>query len=480
MKGNYHYIEGKTKEYIYLTNIKSLLDWDTSVNLPKDSFSSRAQQLNLLDSLISRITRDSKLLELVNTVNNSDLNAWQKRNLELMKNMLNEHMLYDDKLIKSISQASLKCEMKWRVAKAEGNFNLVKSEFQALISLIKEKAQIRAEWKNTSIYDALIDIYSPEVKCSEVNSILSQIGSYIPTVIAKIRSEHNKDYNITSSQVQFERISNHIVHGLGFNMNQGRIDSSAHPFCGGHSEDVRISYGNTTAKLLSKVLAVIHECGHGLYLQGLPNEWTSTLAGQFAGYAAHEASALLYEFFISKSDFYIQYLQSLFTKQGINISCDLSKALRKVEWNNPIRIDADPVTYPLHIILRTEIEKQLFEDKLQIADMPEYWRHLHKKLFGYEITSDTDGCLQDIHWYIGYFGYFPSYAIGVVCAAQLYFKLGLDKIAIIGKLCEAKDALTKNFYQHGSLYKFSDLVKKATGESLNPQHYFDFINTVYV
>jgi len=189
----------------------------------------------------------------------------------------------------------------------------------------------------------------------------------------------------------------------------------------------------------------------------------------------------LHEFFVGKSKHFLKRINEIvsdYAEEGKEV--DITKEAKKINLKNPIRIEADMITYPLHVILRYEIEKQLFDGSLSIDDIPEYWRRKHKEMFGFEIDSDNDGCLQDIHWHIGSFGYFPSYCIGLLFAAQIYYSFGFNEAQSANELKKKFQKLKEKFYKQGSLHELESLVKACTGTPLDASYYYRFINSEYL
>ncbi|NRA73829.1 MAG: hypothetical protein HRU36_03705 [Rickettsiales bacterium] len=480
---SYFKLEKEFERYGNLNNIKSILDWDTNVNLPQNSLFSREKQINYIDDEINNFLRDKYVGSLLKNVRKEKLNKWQQRNLELMIKATEENKIYPEKLLESISISSMRCESLWRKAKSLNQFAIVKDALESLLLLIKEKSDRRGEWLQKSNYQTLVDVYSPGLKLDTINRIFNELKEKIALITPQLNEDNTVSHNSINlkNKYEFNIVAEIIAKEMGFDFNGGRIDFSVHPFCGGHPQDIRVTHHYDGSNFISALYAIIHEVGHGLYEQNLPKKLNNQLVGQACGYAAHEGSSLLHEFFIGKSKYFLEKIDKIISKYVNQYEQkSLVSEVRKVLLNNSIRVNADMVTYPLHIILRYELEKMLFDGSLKVEEIPECWRQKHEELFGFKINSDTEGCLQDIHWYMGLFGYFPSYCIGLIYAAQMYYLIGFNSIHSKESFKQKFYDLKVRFYENGSLYEFEDLVEKCTGKTLTTEYYYEFIHSEYL
>lgn len=478
----YSRLEKYFEKYSVLNNIKSMLEWDAKVNLPKASWTARERQVKCVEGDISDFLRKKSLSDLLENIDESSLGVWQKKNLKLIHKIKEENAIYPKRFLENIAAESMRCEILWRKAKEKSNFSIVKNSFKALLSLAKEKAKRRGEWLGKSPYEALMDIYSPQLKIETTEKLFKELKEKLPAIIAQARGRGEPASSINLNEGRkFSEFAKQFATKMGFKFSCGRIDTSSHPFCSGYYEDVRMTHDYNGKNFVSALYGVIHETGHGLYLQGLPRRWVYQPVGQVCDCAADEASALLCEFFIGRSKYFSEKIyKAISGRADGDEKLTFFRGLKEIKSNNSIRINADVVTYPLHIILRYEIEKLLFNGDLEAEDVPECWRRKHRELLGFEISSEAEGCLQDMHWYVGYFGYFPSYCVGAIFAAQMYFLLGFNELqdtkGLKKKLCDLK----KSFFGYGSLYGFEGLVKKCTGAQLDTSYYYRFIEAEYL
>lgn len=276
---------------------------------------------------------------------------------------------------------------------------------------------------------------------------------------------------------------------LQFDFNRGRLDVSHHPFCIGGHTDVRITTRYNTHEFISSLLAICHETGHGLYEQGVPLQWNDQPVGHINSMVMHESQSLLIEMQICKSAAFFEYispLAQLFLGQQDGLSpTNLYRLVTQVK-RSLIRVDADEVTYPLHVILRYEIEKMLFKDEIKIKDLPNYWNELMVNYLGLStVSNDKDGVMQDVHWPSGAFGYFPAYTIGRLIAAQLFATYQKAQSNVYehikkGEFAPLKKWLTENVYQYASSLSTSEFLKRVTGETLNPAYFINHIKQKYL
>jgi carboxypeptidase Taq len=276
---------------------------------------------------------------------------------------------------------------------------------------------------------------------------------------------------------------------MGFDFERGRLDESAHPFCGGVPDDIRLTARYETADVTSGLMAILHETGHALYSAGLPRAWRHQPVGEARGMAVHESQSLLIEMQVCRSPAFLGYLAPLlaatFGRDDPAMSAEnLYRRAIHVE-RGYIRVDADEVTYPLHVILRYRLEKAMLDGDLEVADLPGAWNEGMRELLGLTPPDDRLGCLQDIHWSVGAIGYFPCYTLGAIMAAQL-FEAARAAEPDIGVSLERGDFsrllgwLRANVHEQGSLLDMPELLTQATGRPLELQPFLDHLRIRYL
>ena len=330
--------------------------------------------------------------------------------------------------LKKKAELSIECEGLWREAKEKSNFNIVKKSLVKLVKLIKEESEILSQIKNKKKYDCLLSKYDRSLDSKQLFKIFSRVEKFLkkklPLIIKKQKNIEFNDFLNEEDQFNLSKI---FMKQLGFDFSRGRIDKSLHPFCGGGTQDVRITTRFSQEDSFSCFDALMHETGHALYEQGLPKKWAHQPIGSAGGMSLHESQSLFIEMQIIKSLPVSQFIQkTLEDKIGKDPNIWSSEVIynirNKVEPGY-IRVDSDEVHYPLHIIHRFNIEYKIIEEDANVENLPDLWNDEFSKILGLDVKNDKTGCLQDIHWYGGDFGYFPTYSIGAFIAAQLACKV---------------------------------------------------------
>jgi carboxypeptidase Taq len=276
---------------------------------------------------------------------------------------------------------------------------------------------------------------------------------------------------------------------MGFDFSRGRLDKSEHPFCGGATDDVRITTRYSEENPFSSLEGVMHETGHAMYELGLPQEWQHQPVGRSRGMAMHESQSLLIEMRITRSLAFKKFLSNLLKEsygfEGDKWSAKNLYTLGTRVNKSFIRVDADEVTYPLHIIMRFNLEKMIISREIRAKDIPDAWNAEYKKLFGIEVDNDLSGCLQDIHWYTGLIGYFPTYSLGALTSAQFARTLRaelpeLDNEIEQGNFKHLFKWLQKNIHSKASFFSTNEVLEQVTNSSLNAKYFKEYINKRYL
>jgi len=483
---HYKKLEKKFDRIGKLRHLLSIVGWDEQVNMPQDSGESRAEAMAEGYLMIQELQLDAELQDLIQEAGEearlNKLTLEQGANLKLIQKKMKDAKAVPSQLNHALTLAVMKCQHAWRDLRRDNDWKSFLPLFEPVVSLTKEAASARAEAFGLTPYNALLDQYQSGLDSDFIDRVFNGIKTWHPDLLDKARARQatilqpSGSFSIASQK----NLGLEVMNALGFDFKRGRLDVSHHPFCGGVSSDVRMTTRYSEDDFTQSLMGIIHETGHGLYELGLPKEWEFQPAGHAAGMMLHESQSLLYEMQVGRSLPFLKFLSPMVKKHfGSDPALEtdnLQKIYQRVE-PGLIRVDADEVSYPAHVILRYEIEKQLIEGSIATADIPLLWDEKMKTYLGLDTTGNyKDGCMQDIHWPGGSFGYFPCYTLGAMLAAQWFRALKqdhdlLDTAIESGDFTWISSWLNKHIWSKGSVEHPLDLIKNATGEALTDRHY---------
>jgi len=501
LDSNYEKLMKKASDILVLYSVQFILQWDMETKMPPRGINLRSQQLGMLSQILHQKSVDPEIERLLEKIEKhpdfESLDLVRKRNVELIRKYYNEQAKLPEKLVVETAKQQAFTIDVWRKAKAAKDFKMFKPELEKLFDLRKQAAEIWMEVKKTATpYDALIDYFEPKMSSELIAKTFDRLKPELMSIIEKcVNSPKQPNVSILKRKVplniQYE-ISKSLAKFVGYDIESsnagGRIDETEHPFTTGYFDDVRITTHYYEDDFTSSLFSVLHECGHALYDQNLNREWMYQVVGTSCSYGFHESQSRFIENIVGRSrEFWTYYLPRL-KELCSNIFTDVDldtfvHAINKVEPSK-IRVEADEVTYCLHIIIRFEIEHALFSGKVSVTELPEVWNQKYMDYLGVKIENDSEGVMQDIHWSSGYFGYFPSYALGNIYSGQILSRLEKDmptwkeEIAK-GNFQNVKEWLIKNIHSYGNLYDPADLLKLVTGEEINPKHFINYLNSKY-
>jgi carboxypeptidase Taq len=422
------------------------------------------------------------------------LGADDRRNLALMRRKQLRATALPAGLVEAAARANSACEAAWRTARRESDFASVSPLLAEVVRLAREQAQALAAATGLAPYDALMDGFQPGLSDARVAEIFGPLEvalrDLLPRVLERQVAAPAPIPLAGPFPVEAQRtLCRMLAERAGIDFATARLDESTHPFCGGTPTDTRITTRYRTDDAAQAILGVLHECGHALYERNLPREWARQPLGEAAGMAAHESQSLIVEMQACRSDAFLSWLgPRLHAAFGGDPApyapANLARLWRRVAPGF-IRVEADEVTYPAHIILRWRLERALIAGDLAVPDLPGAWNAGMKALLGLDVPDDARGCLQDIHWYDGAFGYFPSYTLGAMAAAQL-FAAAVAAVPEIparlaaGDLAALAAWLQANVHTHGSRFGFDDLLRAATGRPLDPAVFIAHLRARYL
>jgi len=479
----YSRLEQRFRRLSALQEAAGMLHWDMSTVMPDGGRPARAEQLATLGVVCHEILTEAETGALLDQAEGEAgaLTRWQRANLAEMRRGYTHATALDSDLVEAMSKAATACEAVWREARPKGDFALVYPLLSEVLNLSRQAASAKAEKLGCSPYEALMDQYEPGAREADIDRVFADYGAFLPAFLPRVLEHQARRGKPIEPKGPFPQgvqkdLAKRVMQGLGFDFAHGRLDESLHPFCGGVPDDVRITTRYNEDQFVQALMGVIHETGHALYERNLPAEWRLQPVGVARGMVVHESQSLLMEMQAARSAQFCRHLSGLlretFPGNDDALSPDnLQRIYSRVEPGF-IRVEADEVTYPAHIILRYQIEKSLFRDELQLADVPGVWREEFKKLLGLDVPSDREGCLQDVHWYDGAFGYFPCYSLGAMIAAQLFDAACRAHPEIPAEIEQGRFAtlqgwLKTNVHSLGSSLTTPEIVTHATGRPLD-------------
>jgi carboxypeptidase Taq len=473
----------------------SLLRWDAAVMMPRGSADVRGEQLAALETEHHALLTTPKVARLLERAEagSSQLSDWSLANLHEMRRQRDHAIATPPSLIARLAKATARAEVYWVEAKKANDFKLFAPHLEEVVHLVRDKAALLGQARGLAPYDALVDGFTPGISTADIDIIFKALSRKLPGLISEaieVQAAHPPLPLAGKFSIAKQRsLTMDVLKALGFPFDRGRMDESEHPFTEGVPGDIRVTTRFDMGDPFSGLLGAVHETGHAMYDLGLPQKWRDQPVGRDRGLALEESQSLLFEMNLCRSRAFVRYLRPLLEKY-LQVSgaewheSNLYRILIRVR-RSLIRMDADELTYPVHIMLRYELEKKMLEGSLPVADLPEAWNeHLEQRL-NIRPASDADGCLQDIHWAVGHFGYFPSYALGAVIAGQLNEALraarpALDEEIAAGQFGGVMEWLRDNVHGVGARLPVQELIKQATGKPLTAAAYLRYLETKYL
>ncbi len=465
-----------------LQSAKAVLNWDGQVNLPKGGVWARSEQMAALtEVMIDLIGSQSSNDELCEAeAKAATLEPDEQADLREMRNKWAHVSAVPRELQIEKARLTQSLQSLWVQAKADNDFESFAAPFTELLGVIQEIATSKADVFQMTPYDALADEFDPGVGQAMIDPIFDDLANFLPSVIAEVRERQAFwPTPIIIGPVPVERqvlLTHRLSKAMGLGAEHVRIDQAAHPTSMLHSPgDVRFTTRYDLANVQRGVMATLHEAGHSMYELNLPRKWAFRSVGLARGIGVHESQSLALEKIVGCSREFLTFLSPLMTETlgtdpGTTGFTNVLRNWRRLE-NGFIRVEADDLSYPLHVILRYRLERALLNGDLSVRDLPDAWNGLFHQMFGHTPPSVAMGCLQDIHWALGLIGYFPSYAIGSVLAAQLFERAVADDHDILPKLGIGDfkpyfEWMKSRVHSRASVVDFAALVTDATGNQL--------------
>lgn len=474
-------------------HLSAIAGWDMAAMMPPAGSKARSEALAELSVLSHQILTAKQVGDWLEQAESEDLNDLERADLREMRRKYQQSAVLPESLVEEKSFAGARCEHAWRVQRKGNDWEGFAENLREVVRLSRQEAKLRSEATGVGLYDSLLDMYEPGMTSAKLDVLFGDLKTWLPNLLKTVVEKQKSETRITPVgpfDIEKQRqLGLQVMARLGFNFDAGRLDVSAHPFCGGVPEDVRITTRYNEHEFLSAMMGVIHETGHARYEQNLPKEWLGQPVSNARSMGVHESQSLLFEMQLGCSEPFLKSIYPLVIEQfgqreGLDES-NFIKLNQRVEAGL-IRVDADEVSYPAHVILRYEIEKALIEGEIEVEDIPALWNSKMKEYLGIDTVGNyRDGCMQDIHWTDGGFGYFPTYTLGAMYAAQLFqcanhaIPTLQDDIAR-GDLTALFQWLQQNIWQHGSRFTTDQLIQNATGETLNPAYFRKHLENRYL
>ncbi|UXH77285.1 carboxypeptidase M32 [Roseateles amylovorans] len=476
-----------------LNHLQSIASWDQSAFMPAKGAEARAQALAEMGGLLHQQATDPALRDLLSAAEQEPLDEVQRASLREMHRVWRAANALPQSLVEAKSLANSHCEHAWRSQRGANDWAGYVENLRPVVRLAREEARLLAEDSGLSRYDALLDQYEPGMRAAEVDRVFGELRQWLPDLIRQVMARQ-ADEQMLHPQGTFPAAAQRALgldamKLLGFDFEAGRLDESAHPFCGGVPEDVRMTTRYRDDSFLQSLTGTIHETGHGRYEQNLPREWLGLPIANARSMGLHESQSLSFEMQLAAHPGFAKLLEPLVTRhlghQRAFSADNLNKMMTRVAPGY-IRVDADEVTYPAHVILRYEIERPLIEGQIEVEDIPALWDAKMRELLDLDTRGNyKDGPMQDVHWGAGLFGYFPCYTLGAMYAAQWFATMRrerptLDDDIARGDLAPVFDWLQARIWSQGSRWETPELVQRASGESLNPAHFRRHLESRYL
>lgn len=483
---HYQKLQDHFRKLSRFAHLDAICGWDQAAMMPAGGNQARGEAMAELAVLMHELATAPQLADWFAAAGQEHLTAAQTISLQAMERHWRQATVLPARLVEAKSLAASRCEHAWREQRKNNDWQGFLPNLSEVVKLAREEAAVRAAHTGLSPYDALLDLYEPGMTSAQLDDLFRDVKAWLPQLIRDVdEKQKERPYLVPQGPFAIEKqkaLGLDAMKLLGFDFSHGRLDVSTHPFCGGVPTDVRITTRYNEADFMTALLGVIHETGHACYEQNLPPDWAGLPVGEARSMGVHESQSLFFEMQLARSAEFTHQLApmaaTVFAREN-----DPAFSVENIYRFNTrmkrgyIRVDSDEVTYPAHVILRYEIERPLIEGELEVADIPAVWNEKMQTYLGLS-TQDNfrDGCMQDIHWTGGAFGYFPSYTLGAMYAAQLFAAAErsipqLREKIRRGELGELFTWLRNEIWQKASTLSTGDLIRSATGEALNPTYF---------
>ena len=495
----YHALERRFARLSRLDGALGILGWDKEAVMPLGAAAERGEQIATLAVIRHELLTEPETGALLARAEQDagGLDGWQAANLREMRRQHAHGAAVPAELVEAASRAATACEVAWRQARADSDFPGLLPLLAEVLATQRAVGEAKGAALGLSAYDALLDQYDPGMRQDFIDPVFAGLRDGLPALLGEVL-EHQAalpaplplagPFPVAAQQALGRR----LMQAAGFDEGRGRLDVSTHPFCGGATDDVRITTRYDEADFSGALMGVLHETGHALYEQGRPRDWLAQPVGQARGMTLHESQSLLIEMQACRGDAFLAYLAPLLREVfGDDPALapawteeNLGRHYRRVR-PGLIRVDADEVTYPAHVLLRYGLETAMIAGDLALRDLPAAFNDGLRALLGVAVPDDRRGCLQDIHWPGGAWGYFPTYTLGAMTAAQLFraaneAEPGLEPSLARGDFAPLLGWLRRHVHGRGSQADTQAVIEDATGRPLDARVYQAYLRHRYL
>ncbi len=469
----------------HINAAQQTLFWESRTYMPEGGAPTRGKVLSTLTGVAAETLHDARLGELLNRAEDEEgksLEVWEAANLREMRRRWRHETAIPVELASRLTELGSVSQQVWENAREANDFASFVEPLQQTFDLKREVAKIKSDAFGVSPYDAMMDEYEPGLCAKTVDPLFDDLAAFLPGLLQQVMDKQAREPAVIDLGGPFPEeeqlaFSTRLAEMIGFDFFHGRIDTTVHPFAAGVPGDVRITTRFDPYDLMTGIMATIHETGHAMYEAGLPQDWAFQPVGDSRGMAMHESQSLLMEMQAGRSAAFLPLLSGMlreaFGDDSEAWSDDNILRLYRKVGPSFIRVDADEITYPLHVILRYRMEQAILAGELEAVDVPAAWNAMMQEMLGVTPPDDTQGCLQDVHWSAGLFGYFPTYSIGAVMAAQLFAAATEQDPQISPSLAKGNFApllawTGKHVHSQGSrAVRSNDMMEDATGKPLS-------------
>ncbi len=468
-----------------LGQIAGRLGWDQETMMPRGAAPQRAEEMAAMEHVLHARRTDPRMGEWLAAIDDKSLDQVGQANLRHIRKSYLRNTAIPAKLASELARKTSMAQGIWAEARSKDDFASFAPTLEEIVSLKREEA---AALSKGNLYDALLDDYEPDATGDQIAAMFNAMEPRLIALRDKVLGKPEpKNVTGTFDEAKQMKLTRQLAKTFGYDMSRGRVDKAVHPFSSGSGMDVRITTRTSEIDPFNCFYSTIHEVGHACYEQNINDDYLFTPLGSGVSMGVHESQSRIYENQIGRGRAFTSWLfgemKEVFGDFGIANQDEFYATVNKVH-KGYIRTEADEIQYNLHVLLRFGLEKDLIEGKLDVADLEEAWNTRFEQAFGYKVDKASNGVLQDVHWSVGLFGYFPTYSLGNLYAGCLNVAMrgalpDLDADLAKGDTTAATAWLQENVQQHGGLYKPTDLIAKATGAEPSETPLMDYLEAKF-